>query len=113
MALDIINNTLYTQLMANVDMRTDHFGTTPIQGLTCYAVQSVWKDFNSDSNARIITSGSNDGITYTQIDSITPTGTTGSYLLNVEKAGYRFVKVAYTQRSGVGTLNTTISGKII
>ena len=94
-------------------MNANQSGFTAIQGLTCYAIQSVWTGFNSDSSARIVTQGSNDGVNWTQVDSVTPSGATGSYLLNVEKAGYRFVQVSYTQSSGTGTLTTTISGKII
>ena len=113
MSLDIIHNTLYTPLIPGLTMATNQSGSVAIQGLSCYAVQSSWAGFNSDASARIVTQGSNDNVNWTQVDSVTPSGTTGSYLLNVEKAGYRFVQVSYTQTSGVGTLTTTISGKII
>ena len=85
-----------------------------IQPLTCFAIQSNWTGFTGDAGARITTYGSNDGITFTSVDAVAPTGTTGSYLLNVEKAGYRFVKVIYTQTTTpTGSLFVSISGKAI
>lgn len=84
-----------------------------VQGITVYCIQADWTGFNADATARIVISASNLGVKYTQIDSIAPTSDTNSYMLNVEKCGYRFVQVAYTQTSGAGTLNVSISGKII
>lgn len=112
--MEIIHNTLYTPLFSAVNMNANQTSAIiPIQGLTCYSVQSIWTSFNSDSAARIITYGSNDGVNFTQVDSITPSSAAASYLLNVEKAGYRFVQVTYTQSAGSGSLTATISGKII
>lgn len=114
MQLDNIHNSLYTTLFSNVNMNANN--TSPsetIEGLTCYCIQIGWTGFNSDSTAKITTFASNNNTLWTQIDAIIPTGTTGSYVLNVEKAGYRFVQVIYTQTAATGTLNGTISGKII
>lgn len=114
MSLPFIQNIIYKKLLDVVSM--DSIQSTvgyPIQPVTCYCFQSSWTGFNGDSTARITTYASNDDIIYTQIDAIAPTGTTGSYMLNVEKAAYRFVKLIYTQTSGSGNLTVTISGKAI
>lgn len=112
--MEIIHNVLYTPLFSGVNMNANHTSDAiAIQGITCYAIQSIWTGFNADSAARINTFGSNDGINWTQVDSVTPSGAASNYLLNVEKAGYRFVQVAYIQSAGAGSLTVSISGKII
>lgn len=85
----------------------------PIQGITCYAVQFSWTSFSGDGTEIINTNGSNDGIIWTVVDSFIPTGTTGNRMLNVEKAGYRFIQLTYVPGSTTGTLTASISGKII
>lgn len=113
MSLDILHNSLYTPLISSANMNANISASTPVQGITVFSVQAFWTGFNADTAARITTSASNDGVNWTQIDSIAPTGTANSYMLNVEKCGYRFAQVAYTQTAGAGTLGVTISGKII
>lgn len=114
MSLDIITNVLYTSVFSAVNMNATQTGDSiAIQGITCYTIQAGWTGFNGDTAARITVYASNNNTLWTQIDQIIPSGTTGSYIFNVEKAGYRFVKVIYTQTAATGTLNATISGKII
>ena len=113
MSLDIIHNTLFTPMFSNADMSVNASVVQVVQGITVYCIQVGWATFNQDAAARITVSASNDGILYTQIDSITPTSASNTYMLNVEKCGYRFVKLAYTQSAATGVLNATISGKII
>lgn len=113
MSLDIINNVLYTPIIVSANMNANISAIQAVQGITVFCIQAFWTGFNLDSTARITISASNDGVNYTQIDSILPTSATNSYMINVEKCGYRFVRVAYTQTAGAGTLGVTISGKII
>lgn len=113
MSMDIIHNTLYTPLIKMGDMSTTLTGKTAVQGITVFTIQADWSSFNQDTGAKITVSASNDDKVYTAIDSIVPTGATNSYMLNQEKAGYRFVKVDYVPVAGSGLLTVTISGKII
>ena len=87
-----------------------------IEGMTCYAVQFVYTSFVG--NATFFTEGSNDNNdpnAWTPVDTFLPTsGTSTNRLLNVEKAGYRYVRVRYVVNStSSGTLKVTISGKVI
>lgn len=115
MSLENLHNVLYKPLLQAADMSVNSVTVdTAIQGITCYAIQANWSGFAGDATARITTSGGNDSVNFTQVDSIIPTGTSGSYLLNVEKAGYRFIRLQYTQTGApVGTLSASISGKVI
>lgn len=115
MSLNIIHNVLAEPVFKLVNMNTTQTSTSiPVQGITCYAIQSSWTGFTGDGTEKITTYASNDEIIWSQIDSFIPTTTVANGMLNVEKAGYRFVRVIYTPGSGtVGTLLITISGKVI
>ena len=108
----IINQKLFDALdMSTVDIASD---TQSIQSITCYAVQAYWDSFTGNGTERIITEGSNDAINWSTLDSFIPTGTTNSRMLNVEKAGYAYVRIHYTCDGGaVGNLTTRLSGKVI
>ena len=112
--IELIQNVLYTPLFSHVDMSAPQ--TSPaqvIQGISLYCVQFSWTGFSGSGSEVISTEGSNDGIVWTTVDSFIPTGTTGNRLLNVEKAGYRFVQLVYAPASSSGSLSATISGKVI
>ena len=57
--------------------------------------------------------GSNDDTTYTSVltapSSIS--GASGSLMVNVERAGYAFIRVVYTRVSGDGTINVRVNTK--
>jgi len=112
--IELIQNIVNEILLNNIDM-TDAAESTEINisSISCYAIQCSWTNFTGDTTERIITSGSNDGVIWTAVDTFVPSGSTGNRLLNVEKAGYRFVKLSYTQGITTGTLFATISGKVI
>ncbi len=88
-----------------------------IQSFSLYAAQFVFSsDFNAvDPEIKVL--GSNDkDAPFAAVDTYVPSaagGTSYSYLLNVEKAGYAFVKFSYTCASGVGTITATLNGKVI
>ena len=111
----IIQNTLYSPVFNSLNMSSNQTsGNISIQSITCYTVHAFWDSFAGDSGARFIVSGGNDGINFAVVDSIIPSGTSGSYMLNVEKAGYRFIKMDYTQSSApIGHISFNVSGKII
>ena len=115
MSENIIHNILYSPILRSASMDTDQVGTPiGIQSITCYAVHAFWTGFGGDAGALITMYGSNDGVNFTAVSSTNPTGTSGSVLLNVEKAGYRFVRVDYTQTTTpAGSISINISGKVI
>jgi hypothetical protein len=78
--------------------------------LTGYAVHAIW---SGDPDGLIIISGSNtmNINDFVPVDSQLTDGEPGSYLLNVEKAHYKYVVVEYAPNSGSGSLNCLVSGK--
>lgn len=114
---DIIHNVITDPHMINsADMSANQTSTIEqIDGMTCYAAQYKWTTFVGA--ATIFTEGSNvggiDPNDWTAVDTFLPTtGTTSNRMLNVEKAGYRFVRVRYVVNSASsGTLTVTFNGK--
>lgn len=115
--LEIIHNSLAKigrdSLFYNVNMSANKTVTQEIQSISLYCVQASWTGWNNDATALITVSASNDQIIWTIVSEVTPTSTVGDYMLNVEKAGYRYVQIKFTQTTGSGILNITISGKVI
>lgn len=102
----MISNTNVKVLNA-VDMSTDHTSSTiDKRGYSLYSIQYIWTGFSG--TATIVTNASNDILagspTFTQVDSFIPSGTSGSRILNVEKAGYGLINVVYSQATAAGTL---------
>jgi hypothetical protein len=117
--MDIIVHKLNVKLLDEVSAALTSVVSDPInlQSFSLYAVQFVFSsNFNAvDPEVKVLGSNSLDA-PFTEINVFTPSaaaGTSYSYLLNVEKAGYAFVKLAYTCASGVGTISATINGKVI
>ncbi len=79
-----------------------------IRNCVGYAAQFVWTD-GSSTSASVVVQGSLDDTTYTDISSFNITTTSGSALINVERAMYTFVRFVFTRTGGTGG---TISGKI-
>lgn len=79
---------------------------------TGYAVHATW---TGTPTGTLLVSGSNSE----EVADFVPVGTqatggaTGKYLLNIEKAHYRYVLVQYTFGSSTGTLTCRVSGKRI
>ncbi len=97
---------------------TENISTQPvnINGFSLYCVQHIWSDVSG--SWQIIIEGSNvDGDKtdndYTTID-ITVMGSVpaGNRMVNVEKAGYSFVRVRVAYTSGGGTLRSILNGKV-
>lgn len=112
--IELIQNVLDKKVIDAVSMAS---GTTSssinIQNITCYAIQCYWTGFSAGGSETIYTEASNDDVNYTTIDAFIPSGTSNSNMLNVEKAGYRFVRIRYVPNGGTGTLSVTVSGKVI
>lgn len=116
----LINHQRNTKLFDNVTV-TGNVSSDPIEinGYSLYCVQHRWS--GATGNWSIIIEGSNVEGTktdadYTVIDSTNVTGANlpaGNRMVNVEKAGYAFVRARIVFTSGGGTLNYSIlNGKV-
>ena len=88
-----------------------------IQSFSLFCVQfSFSSDFNAiDPEIKVLGSNSLDQ-PFVAIDTHEPppaAGTSYSYMVNVERAGYAYVKLSYTCASGTGTITATLNGKVI
>lgn len=82
-----------------------------INAYSLYAVQHVWT--GATGTWSIIIEVSNNGVNFDPVDVTNVTGTSGSRMVNVEKAGYSWVRVRVNYTSGGGTLETTFNSKIL
>ena len=81
-----------------------------------YCVQHKWSGFTG--TVTIYTEGTNfmdstDDTEWFQVDTCVLNTGTGTRGINVEKAGYPFVRVRIVQTSGTGTLTTIINAKVL
>ncbi len=110
----VIQNIVDTILAEDIDMSGDYTSNPQgIEGVTCYAIQFSWTGFNDDTDAVLSTEASNDLEIWSVVDSFIPSDNTNNTMLNVEKAGYKYVRIKYVQVAGAGTLKAIISGKAI
>lgn len=101
----------FVKLLDNIDASNNETSIAQnINNFVLFAVQYYWNAFVG--NALVITEASNDGTNWTSVDSFIPSGPTGSRILNVEKAGYGFVRVRYTQTGASGNFSTSLNGKV-
>lgn len=110
---DFVVHKLNVKVLDNIDAGTA-IESEPlnIQSISLYCVQATWESFSA-INPVITISGSNSLVEpFVQIDGFIPIGTTGGRLVNVEKAGYAYVKISYSCVSGSGTINVSINGKV-
>lgn len=99
-------------LMDNINASSNYISNSlNINDFVLYCIQFSWAGFSAPTSA-IYTEGSNDNTTWTAVDTFIPSGTTGSRLLNVEKAGYAYVRLRYTQSGGAGTIKAILNGKV-
>lgn len=104
-----LNIKILDNVDANVSVESDPLN---IQSISLYCLQATWDGFSA-VNPTITLSGTNSlDESFVQIDSFIPVGTTGGRLVNVEKAGYAYIKVSYSCTSGSGTITVSINGKV-
>lgn len=77
---------------------------------TGYALHAIW---TGAPVGTISASGGDDGINFVAVASNSTGGTSGQYLLNVEKIHYRYVQITYTFTSGSGSLTAYVSARSI
>jgi hypothetical protein len=99
-------------LMNSIDASSNYISSSlNINDFVIYCVQFSWSGFSAPTSA-LYTEGSNDGNVWSIVDSFIPSGSTGSRLLNVEKAAYAYVRLRYTQSGGAGNITATLNGKV-
>jgi hypothetical protein len=111
---DFIVNKLNVKLLNNVSAGASvQSDAISIQEISLYCLQSTWTGFSAVTPLITLYGSNSLEEEFVKIDAFIPTGSTGGRILNVEKAGYGFVKVAYTCVSGSGNLTVSINGKVI
>lgn len=82
-----------------------------------YAAQFVWSAGTLPIGTFIV-EGTNDNVeapmsnpTYTPVSSSAVSGSSGDFMLNVERAMYSYVRVRYARTSGTATLTVKVSVK--
>jgi hypothetical protein len=99
-------------LMNNINASSNYISSSlNINDFVIYCVQFSWTSFSAPTCA-LYTEGSNDGNVWTVVDSFIPSGSSGSRLLNIEKAAYGYVRLRYTQSGGAGNITATLNGKV-
>lgn len=110
-------HTRTTTLMDSVPITSNYTSDAEdIRNCVGYAAHFVWTG-NSSSTASVVVQGTNDeddsSAVFTTITSVNVTGSSGSSLVNVERAMYTFVRFVFTQTGGsAGTIRGKISIKI-
>lgn len=84
--------------------------TIDLSETTGYALHAIW---TGAPVGTISANGSDDGINFVSVASNPTGGTSGQYLLNVEKIHYRYVQITYTFTSGTGSLTAYVSARSI
>ena len=100
-------------VLKNAPMGTNQSSSSlNISDAIAYAVQAIWKNGSSPVGTLDI-QASNNGEDFSSVLSspIAVSGNSGNILVNVERAGYQFVKILYNSTSGSGELTVSIAGK--
>jgi hypothetical protein len=110
---DFIVHKLNVKLLNNINASAN-IASDPlnIQSISLYCIQATWESLTAINPIITLYGSNNLDEPFIQIDSFIPTGTKGGRLINVEKAGYAYVKVAYSCTSGSGKINVSINGKV-
>jgi len=104
-----LNVKLLDAVSASSDIDSDPLN---IQSISLYCVQISWSLFSAVNPAIALLASNSPDEPFVQVDSFIPTGTTGGRMINVEKAGYAYVKISYTCDSGSGIITASINGKV-
>lgn len=112
--MDFVVHRLNKKLLDGVNASSSHTSDAlDIQSFSLYCAQFSWSGFSAvDPVIKILASNSLSE-PFVEIDTYVPAGTTGGRLVNVEKAGYAYVKISYTCSSGAGVITASINGKVL
>lgn len=82
--------------------------TIDISEVVGYSVHSIWTGTTAGSLA---IQGSNDGINFVTIATVTPAGSAAQDMQNQPRVHYTKLKVVFTRSGGTGLLTCYVSGK--
>jgi uncharacterized protein YxjI len=112
--MNLIIHQINQKLFDNHDMTSDESSDSiNINNYSLYAVQYIFDSFAGigfDVNLEV----SNDGENFSVLDTFTSTDASGSFMVNVEKAGYSFVRVSLEGDTvTAGNLTVIFNGKML
>jgi len=120
--MDILVNKLRKSFTGNtlddsITITSDVYTSSAVEMLTfsCYAIQCVWDAVNT-APVVLYVEASNDNETFTVVDSVSlpVASSAANRMLNVEKAGYAFVRIRVDASSGeVVNFRSIICAKVI
>lgn len=105
-----LNVKLFDELDAS--QTSEESSVLNIQSISFFSYQVNWSSFSAVTPVITLLATNSLDQDFVQIDSFIPTGTTGGRLVNVEKAGYGFIKAEYTCTSGSGSITISINAKV-
>ena len=97
---------LFDAVNMSADTDSDAFD---IGACSLYSIQYSW--VGSSGTRSVSAQCSNDGVIWTNFDTFSITNSDDSRMLNVERAAYPFIRISYTQTTGVGDLTIVVHGK--
>lgn len=110
---DYIVNKLNIKLFDNISAASNIVSEPlNIQSIYCFCVQITWKNFSArNPKISLLVSNSLEE-EFVEIDNFTPTGNLGGEIINIERAGYGFIKIQYSCSSGTGNITVSVNGKV-
>lgn len=110
---DFVVHKLNIKLLNNIDASLNtESDPIDIQSISLYCVHVSWSGFSAVNPVITVSASNSLSEPFVQVDSFIPVGPTGGRLLNVEKAGYAYVKISYSADSGAGSITASINGKV-
>lgn len=104
-----LNIKLFNKISASSNKESEVLN---IQSVSSICVQTTWNSFSAvNPKISVLASNSLEEL-FVEIDEIIPTGSSGGEILNIQRAGYGFIKAIYTCVSGSGDITLSINGKI-
>lgn len=102
------NIKLFNNISASANAESDPLN---IQSVSLFCVQFTWKSFSAVTPAISLLASNSLDEEFIVVDTITPTGSSGGDIINIQRAGYGFIKVKYTCASGSGTITASVNAK--
>lgn len=111
--MDFIVHKQKTKLLDNVSVSISQSSAAiDINSYSLYCVQYVWSGFSGTSIVYL--EGSNNNVNFVEVDKYHLSGSNGGRLINVEKAGYAYVRIRIEDPgTSSGTFSAILNGKVL
>lgn len=100
-----LNKKIFDQSSMSTSLTSEVLDIAELVG---YCIHAIW---TGTPNGQIRVQGSNDGTNFVNISTQNTGGSSGQYLLNVEHAHYRYLRLFYNRTGSTGALDCYVSGK--